>query len=293
MSDTALPYVRWKGRQLSRVLVGHNPVKGGSHFSDALSQEMREWHEDMEHGLALLQRCEEVGITVAQFGGEIMHDLLRAHKRRGGRLQWIATLYCNERGTVAFGQRLALEEELRQLLRMDPPPMGIQHFGENTDRLYFEGRLGEVRERLKRVRESGLLVGVCTHLPEVVEEVASQDWDLDFYQVSFYTAYSGTRRKGVDRSDEIFEDEDRARMVEMIQGVDKPCLAFKVLGANRKCGSREKVQEALQFVFNQIKETDVVCLGMWQKHMDQVGINASLVREILGEGSADSSEEGR
>ncbi|MBT4500793.1 MAG: hypothetical protein HOC74_23895 [Gemmatimonadetes bacterium] len=55
----------------------------------------------------------------------------------------------------------------------------------------------------------------------------------------------------------------------------------KVLGSNRKCGSEAEVREALQYAFEQIKETDVVCVGMWQKHMDQVAHNTSLVREIL------------
>ena len=60
-------------------------------------------------------------------------------------------------------------------------PIGIQHFGEKTDRLFFAGKLDLVRERMKRLRDTGLLIGVCTHLPHVAEEIAAQDWDIDFY----------------------------------------------------------------------------------------------------------------
>jgi len=283
MSEPGLPKVEWKGRELSRVLVGHNPVKGGSHFSDALSQEMREWHEDQENGLSLLCRCEEEGINTAQFGGQIMHDLLREHKKRGGSLQWIATMYCNEQGDLGFGDQVGVTRELDELIKMDPRPIGIQHFGESTDRLFFEKKLHLAEDRLKRLRDAGVLVGLCTHLPEVVEEVASRGWDLDFFQTSFYTSYIRSLDQDVNRNEEIFEDADRDRMVRAIQAVDKPCLAFKVLGANRKCNTQAQVEEALRFAFDHIKPTDVVCLGMWQKSMDQVGLDTAMARRILGD----------
>ena len=284
---TALPSVTWNGHRITRLLIGHNPIKGGSHYSEELSAEMRAWYADPTRGLELLERCEACGIDTAQFGGENMHQLLSEHKKQGGRMQWIATLYCNEQGNLGFGDQVAFEEELQQILAVDPPPIGIQHFGESTDRLYFEGRLGDIRERLKRLRDTGLLIGLCTHLPEVVEEAASQDWDVDFYQTSVYTVYSGTRRKiaagqrTVNRREEIFDDPDRERMMQVIQQLEKPCIAFKVLGSNRKCGTAAEVRAALRYAFDHIKETDIVCVGMWQKHQDQVTQNTDFVREIL------------
>ncbi len=167
-TDPAMPTVTWGGHTISRLLIGHNPFKGGSHVSKALDAEMREWHADIEQSAATLRRCEEVGITCAQFGGEWMHRILAEHKRRGGSMQWIATFYSNEKGNLAFGQKVAFEEDLEQILVVDPPPIGIQHFGENTDRLFFDGRLADVRERMKRLRDTGRLTGGCSHLPAVV-----------------------------------------------------------------------------------------------------------------------------
>lgn len=283
IAQVALPTVTWQGRQITRLLIGHNPVKGGSHYSDELSKDMREHHADQENGLALLKRCEELGITAAQFGGDKMHDLISSHRARGGNLQWIATLYCNEKGDLGVGNKVSIEQELQAILNVDPKPIGIQHFGESTDRLYFQGRMEEVRERLKRLRDTGLLVGLCSHLPEVLEEAASQDWDVDFYQGSFYTCYSGLRRQGVDRGEEVFDDGDRARMAETMKRIEKPCLAFKVLGANRKCASDEDIKAALKYAYDAIKPTDVVLVGMWQKYKDQVAQNVGFVQEILGE----------
>ncbi len=279
-----LPCVRWGKHDITRLLVGHNPLKGWSHFSEELTAEMKAWHGERSRVLATLRRCEECGINTAQFGGADMHALLRDHFASGGRLQWIATFYGNDEGKQALGQTLNREAELREILAVTPPPIGIQHFGERTDRLYFEGRLPEVRDAMKRLRDTGRLIGLCTHLPEVAEEVASQGWDLDFYQLSFYTAYAGTRRKGIDRTTEIFDDPDRDRMAGVVRSLDKPCLVFKVLGANRKCRTRQEVEAALRYAYENIKPCDVVCVGMWQKHLDQVQANAAYVRELLGSG---------
>ena len=276
-----LPCVRWGQHDISRLLVGHNPLKGWSHFSEELTAEMKAWHADRSRVLATLRRCEECGINTAQFGGADMHDLLRNHHDAGGRLQWIATFYGNDEGRQAIGQALDMEAELREILAVTPAPIGIQHFGERTDRLYFEGRLPEVREAMNRLRDTGLLIGLCTHLPEVAEEVAAQGWDIDFYQLSFYTAYAGTRRKGIDRTTEIFDDPDRDRMTGLVAQLDKPCLVFKVLGANRKCRTRQDVEAALRYAYEHIKPNDVVCVGMWQKHVDQVEVNTRIVRELL------------
>lgn len=60
-----------------------------------------------------------------------------------------------------------------------------------------------------------------------------------------------------------------------------PCIVFKVLGAGRHCETRHQVKEALAYALNNIKETDVVCVGMWQKHGCQVQENAGYVRDIL------------
>jgi hypothetical protein len=37
-----LPTVRWGQHEITRLLIGHNPIKGVSHQSASLNQEMRE-----------------------------------------------------------------------------------------------------------------------------------------------------------------------------------------------------------------------------------------------------------
>ena len=68
----------------------------------------------------------------------------------------------------------------------------------------------------------------------------------------------------------------------MIRKVSKPCIGFKVLAGNRHTKTPEDVKAALEYAFRRMKPTDVVLVGMWQKHKDQVGENAAMVRKILG-----------
>lgn len=279
--STLLPTVNWNGHTITRLLVGHNPVKGQSHFSKPMDAEMRAWHLPLENRVALLEECQRCGINTAQFGAPFMHEAIAAHAAQGGRMQWIATLYGNESGDLGVGDPLGLEEELQTILSVNPRPIGIQHFGEKTDRLFFERKFDLLHDRLKRLRDTGLLVGVCTHLAQVAEEIASRGWDVDFFQTCFYRVYSSADLHNIDRDNEVFDEADRDRMVGFIKTVNKPCMAFKVLGASRKCGSPAEIQHAFEFAFANIKPTDAVLTGMWQRYRNQVAQNCATVRQVL------------
>jgi hypothetical protein len=273
----SLPCVQWGEHRISRLLLGHNMAKGTSHRSDALSDEMREWHApELGHDLETVRRAEECGINTVLFGGPPMHSLISRHKAEGGEMQWLATVYDGSEDDAK------LEEELRTILAVDPRPTGLVYYGERTDTQFVEGRTEFTHERLKRLRETGLLVGVGSHLPDAVGQVESAGWDVDFYMTCFYTVYSHVGEGKIDRGEERYDDADRDLMVAFIKKASKPCVAFKVLAAGRKCGSDRDLEAALRFAYANIKPTDVVGVGMWQKHTDQVGQNARLVSEILG-----------
>ena len=66
----------------------------------------------------------------------------------------------------------------------------------------------------------------------------------------------------------------------MIQKAKKPCLVYKVLAAGRLIGNPAQVRQAFQTAFSHIKPSDAVIVGMYQQFGDQVGENATLVREL-------------
>jgi len=270
-----LPTVSWGEFTLSRLLIGHNPLKGQSHHTRELDAEMAEWYApEAGHDVEVLERCEAEGINTAQFGAPNMHSVLRRHKEGGGTMQWIATFYDGEGGDPVA--------ELDAILAVDPKPIGLYYYGGRLDQLFLQKRMQDADENLKRLRDTGILVGAGSHLPETFAEIESRGWDVDFYEACVYSVYADRTTGRIDRDNEVFDDVDREKMFEFIRGASKPCIAFKVLAANRKCETDEGVRAALEHAYASIKDTDVVLAGMWQKHKDQVGQNAAWVREILG-----------
>ncbi|HOC02484.1 MAG: hypothetical protein BWX89_01197 [candidate division TA06 bacterium ADurb.Bin131] len=72
-------------------------------------------------------------------------------------------------------------------------------------------------------------------------------------------------------------------MLETIRKTNKTCLTFKILRAGRKCDSQREVEPRFQYIFNNIKPTDAIVVGMFPKYSDQIQLNAASVRKILGE----------
>ncbi len=269
-SPATLPTVRWGKYEISRVLFGHNPLKGVSHFSAELSGEMREFFDDENvHGRELLRRCRQCGINTCQIGAEPMESLLREHYAEGGSMQWIATFY----SPPGEGK-----EELNRILEMRPKPIGAQHYGAISDRLMRAGKIDRALDTLKMLRDAGLLVGLCSHNHEVIDYAENKGWDVDFYQGSFYHSTDALKRKV---RGEVFEESARQSMAKTLGQVSKPCIAFKILGANRHCRTPEGVERAIRFAFEKLKPTDVVLLGMWQKYKDQVAENTAFARRVL------------
>jgi hypothetical protein len=273
-----LPTVRWGTHDLTRLLVGHNPIKGMSHQTGALNQEMRDYFAaDSRRSVQLLQRCEEMGINTCQVGYRpsepLIEVMLRQHHAEGGRLKWIASFYSLPQ------EPKEVRKELDQLLHMTPRPIGVQQVGNTSDHLMRTGQIDLTLDNLKRFRDSGLLVGLGAHNHEVIDYAEGKGWDVDFYQCSFYRSVFSLRETGP--RGELFEEEARESMTRTIRQVTKPCIAFKVLGAGRHCQSAQTIESALRYAFGHIKRSDVVLLGMWQKHLDQVGDNARMVRKIL------------
>lgn len=270
----APPLVSFGPHTVSRLIVGGNPISGNSHVSAALSREMTDYFT-AANVKRLLADCERAGINTWQSRGDrhIMR-LLHEYRLEGGRIQWIAQT-ASEYADIA--------RNIREIAAHKP--IGIYHHGSQTDRFWAAGKIEQAREMLKVIRETGALVGLGTHIPEVVDYVESKDWDLDFYMTCVYNL-SRTRAEieqlaGGRVEGEYFHHPDRERMLQRVRQTAKPCLIFKVYGASRLCGSRDQMLEALRLVFRYAKPTDCVVIGMFPKYKEQVRENCELLTEAL------------
>lgn len=270
-----LPTVRFAGKhEISRLIIGTNPLMGYSHFNRILDQCMREWMTP-ERRIETVLAAERAGITTWQLH---YHPdtiaILQGARRQGSRLKTF----------------LLSDFELHKDFTMIPSVaklgfLGMAHHGNRTDDAFRAGDMSRVREFVDRVRDTGVMAGVSTHNPEVVDYIESKGWPVDYYMTCLYrvsrtpeetrAASNGERALG-----EAFLEKDPARMTAVVRKTNKPCLAFKLLGAGRAGYDRPQVEAAFRFAYTNIKPNDAAIVGMWPKFKDEIAENCDLVRQI-------------
>jgi hypothetical protein len=263
-----LPTVAFGPHQITRLIVGGNPLCGNAHSTKAAGDEMREYFT-AEQVVETLHRCEQAGINTLQARGDF-HRILHwreLFRREGGRLHFIAQ---------TASEMHDVFENIRVLAATGA--IGIYHHGTETDRLWQEGKIDAVRDYLQCMRDCGVQVGLGTHIPEVIDHAEGQGWDVDFYMACCYNLSREKHESQLVSGrpgdvDEQYLAADRERMCETIRATDKTCLAFKILAAGRNCASQDDVRAAFQYAFDHIKPQDAVVVGMFPKHIDQIAFN--------------------
>ncbi len=168
-------------------------------------------------------------------------------------------------------------------------PLALQRQGEVVDDAWQAGKMETVKEWCKQVRQLGVLVGVGTHIPEVIASIEEENWDVDFYSGCVYNR----RRRPeewrkvlngelMEMTGDIYMKSDPARMFKVLRQSKKPCFAFKILAAGRIPESG--IEQAFRTAFESIKPTDGVYVGMFPKFKDEVRMNAEIVHRILTKG---------
>jgi len=273
MSDVDLPHVRLGPHSISRLICGANTFNAGSHMSAFLNAEMRAYFTPRQV-LRTLRHCQAVGINCWQaLCGNL--TVYRRFLDEGGAMHLIALDDASGDCVAALAQGGCV---------------AIAHHGETTDQLFKAGKLDEVRDFLKKVRDAGLLVGVSTHMPDVVDAIESAGWDVDFYMTCVYEHHRSAEElhKLLGHVPipvgEVYLADDPPRMYRAIRQTPRPCLAFKILAAGRLCDRPQTVEAAFAQAFASIKPTDAVIVGMYDRYSDQPAENAALVRRLAATG---------
>jgi len=271
-----LPTIDLCGKRVTRLICGGNPFAGFSHTDADRDREMLEYYT-MPRLQAALDECWRNGINTIQTRGD-RHQMRMylEHRLNGGQLQWIAQ---------TASELADLKANIAEICRYGA--IAIYHHGTRTDNLWHAGRIEEVRDLVKAIKDKGLPAGVGTHIPEIIEYMEEKGWETDFYMGCFYNlarkpkASPAVDRNAYDR--ERYPETDPPAMAAVLRKVRKPCLAFKILAAGRRCATPQMVEEAFRFAFENIKPTDAVVVGMFQKYRNQVAENAAIARRILSE----------
>jgi hypothetical protein len=263
MSEATLPTIRLGALEVSRLIVGGNPISGFSHQSGERSQQMLDYFT-VERIKALWRDCEAQGVTalVARADAFVIR-VLAEYWREGGRIRWIAQTAPEHRDAA---------QNIRLAHRAGAAAIYL-HGGE-ADRLFADKQTDTIRERVELIRSLGVPVGMAAHEPCNHLEAQELGIPLDFHMVCLYnlTGYQGRR----DTPEETFEHEDRARALTVLRALERPCIAYKIYGAGRL-----SPDQAYADVGGALRPGDGVLVGMFPPdNPDIIGDNARRVSAL-------------
>ena len=270
--SATLPKVPFGKYEVSRLVVGCNQFYGYSHFNQILDQLMREWNTP-ERVCETLRQCEQNGINAFQYSHhERGYSDLELHRASGGKMLLITTDTGKD----------PVEETVKRI-----QPIALYHHGERTDVLFRAGKMDQVQEYTKRLRQTGVLVGIGTHKSEVVEYVEERGWDVDFYLLCAYnrtrTPEELGRKLGVVPipPSEVYLESDPPLAFRVARQTQKTCFLFKILAAGRLTRSLQSIDQAFKTALESIKPQDGIVVGMYPRYKDEVKENAERVRRIM------------
>lgn len=253
--------------EIGRLIAGCNTFYGFAHFNRTLGSMMSEYYTP-DRVCDVLHQCNRFGINAFNMFplGRGQADLER-FVAEGGNMHLIVQ---------GIGDLTGLMKTYQ--------PLSVYHHGENTDKAFQNGDMDTVKEWCKKMRDTGTMVGVGTHKPEVIELVESEGWDVDFYAGCVYNRSRTTEEwkqvlggNLVEMQGECYLQSDPARMYEVMRTTPKPCFAFKILAAGRVTNP----DQAFRTAYESIKPIDGVFIGLFPRIADEVRQNAERTHKIL------------
>jgi len=268
-----MPMVSLGGQKISRLISGSNTINAGSHLSHLVNRSMKEYFTE-ENTIDYFARCSDQGINLFQGANARNFELWEGSKKPGETRHFISLIQ-DEKDKSPNSLDYAKTNKF----------LGVAHHGEVTDRMFKNKELNKIEDFLKRIRDTGLQVGISTHMPDVIDFVEDKGWDIDFYMACVYERHRSAEdlKKMLGYIPlpvgEVYIEEDPPRMYKMIRQTERTCLAFKILAAGRVCDKQQLIEKSFQDAFAGIKSKDAVIVGMFPKWTDHIALNAEMVRK--------------
>lgn len=252
----AVPTIKLGTLEVSRLVLGSNPFWGYSHQSGDRDKEMRQYHTD-EVIAKVLDEAAANGITaMASPPDKRWVELYARYLAGGGKLKiWIAQCH---------GPPEKMEQEIDYAINGGAKAVFIQ--GARAEQQVGRKNFDTLRRWVQRIKDAGLPAGTGAHWPEVPGELEKRKFPTDFYFQCFYN---------VSRIGQ-WGSAERETAVAAIRKIDKPVVAYKILGAGRL-----PAQAAFEYAFAKLRRKDGVCVGIHRGDaVDHIRQNA-LYTELL------------
>jgi hypothetical protein len=236
--------------EVSRFILGSNPFSGFSHQTGERDRAMVHWYTAARIK-ETLREAEQLGIN-ALIGRADRHVIrtLVEYWDEGGRLRWLAQT-CPAVGPTLKTVQMAVKGGAS----------AVHVHGGVMDHCLAKGDMSDPLEGIEAIRAAGLPVGIAGHDPEVFRWAEREGLPVDYYLCSYYN--SARRDQSPEKlpgQKDWFREEDRRIMTELIAGLSKPVIHYKVMAAGRNDPA-----EALPLTAAAMRPQDGVCVGVFTK----------------------------
>jgi hypothetical protein len=247
----AMPKIKLGKVEVSRLILGSNPFFGFSHKNpQATPEEMKQWYTP-QRIMAVLDQAAAHGITAVWT--PCYEEWVRTwneYQDKGGKLKiWIGQ-----------PDRLPMERDIEIAVKNGAKAIAIQ--GCRIDDMVGQGKWDVVRGWLELIKSHGLPAGMATHTATTHLEAEERGLPTDFYHQTLY------------RPDN-YVPEGLEESLGTIEKLDKPVVAYKVLGAGRILP-----KDTFPYVSRRLRRKDGICVGVFPKIRDEIAENTSLTLRL-------------
>ena len=279
------------GHSISKLIIGDNPFNGHSYITAFIHrEEMLDYHTEVRI-LDAMHEMEALGInTMLPLADPYIIRILQHYRSDGGKMNFIFQTYAPmmmspDTAKVSIQMMHSVE------------PVGMYISGTFTDVRFETGRNAEITDMIRLFRSStDVKCGIGMHHPELIRLSEQENWDVDFYMACMYNLRNGRTGEesgfitGKNKSSvHPILPSDRGLMLDALQGVQKPIIAFKIFAGGQMLVEKEEaerralIKDTYNTIFSSLKPNDFAVAGIFQKYHDQLAENVSVFNEWAAE----------
>ncbi|MCL2098859.1 MAG: hypothetical protein FWH24_00290 [Oscillospiraceae bacterium] len=279
-----LPTTNFFGTQITRLILGDNPAHGNTYIPDLITREEMTGYFTPDNIVKMLFSSQDAGYnTVLALASPLMLDALRRFKAEGGKLHIIFQTYPPSIDNFA--------QNIDEMAEFDP--IAIYHQGSTGETLIENEEIDVYLKNIGTIKKTGLPTGIALHVPENVQRAEKENWGADFYVLCPYNIRRNRKGHvssfitGESKAWVVFHPDDRLVMFPIVRQLNKPVIIIKAFAGGQIYMGRKKeeypaiTEQYLAETYENIKPSDVVCVGVFQRDTDQIRQNAEITARIL------------
>ncbi len=264
---TGLPQGKIKNLSISRILLGGNLLTHFTHSRDLqYVYNLAKHYNTQEKIYETMALAEANGINtlVIHAAPNINRMLQDYREKRNGKIQWIICSTADILDAAKYG------DALKQMV--DAGANALYIWGVQADTLAANGQVGIIARAVEQGKKLGVPCGVGGHGLQVVRECEKAQVDTDFYIKTLHHHNYPSAKLNHDS----MWCSDPDDVIAVMQAVDKPWIAFKVMAAGAIPPA-----DAFKYVFN--NGADFSLAGMFDFEIEEdVKIAKGVLAGITG-----------